>query len=55
MPLMDVLSTIHRFGRVRARRLCQTADVAENKRIGTLTDRQAALIAELLTDAERVG
>jgi hypothetical protein len=50
MSLMEVLGVIHRFGRRRALKLCQTVDVVENKRIGTLTDRQAALLAELLTD-----
>lgn len=50
MPLMDVFAVIHRFGRRRALKLCQQVGVVENKRIGTLTDRQAAVIAETLTD-----
>jgi hypothetical protein len=50
MPLLDALVAIHRFGRARALRICVTAGVRENKQIGRLTVRQAAALAELLTD-----
>lgn len=55
MQVLDVVALVHRVGRARARRIVDSVGVVENKTLGTLTDRQANLLADVLTDAERVG
>ena len=48
MSISELLMSQRRWGRARCRRLLVTLGVPENKRVGTLTDRQrAALAAEL--------
>ena len=44
MTLAELLTSQRRWGRTRARKLLQTLALSENKRIGTLTPRQRALL-----------
>jgi hypothetical protein len=48
MTLAELLTSQRRWGRTRARKLLQTLALSENKRIGTLTPRQRALLASAL-------
>jgi len=48
MTLAELLTSQRRWGRTRARKLLQTLALSENKRIGTLTPRQRALLASSL-------
>jgi hypothetical protein len=48
MTLAELLTSQRRWGRTRARKLLQTLALSENKRIGTLTPRQRALLASTL-------
>ena len=54
MSISDLLMSQKRWGLARCRRLLVAIGVPENKRVGTLTDRQrAALAAELGETAQR--
>lgn len=48
MTLAELLTSQRRWGRTRARKFLQGLGISENKRIGTLTPRQRALIANAL-------
>lgn len=48
MTLAELLTSQRRWGRTRARKLLQTLALSENKRLGTLTPRQKALLASAL-------
>jgi hypothetical protein len=48
MTLAELLTSQRRWGRTRARKFLQTLSISENKRVGTLTSRQRALIASAL-------
>jgi hypothetical protein len=48
MTLAELLTSQRRWGRTRARKLLQTLALSENKRIGTLTPRQRALLTSAL-------
>ncbi len=48
MTLAELLTSQIRWGRTRARKLLQGLALSENKRIGTLTPRQRALLATAL-------
>ena len=55
MSLSELLMSQRRWGRMRCRRLLLAVEVPENKRIGTLTERQRrALVAALDALASRV-
>jgi hypothetical protein len=45
MTLSELLTSQRRWGRTRARKLLQGVALSENKRLGTLTPRQRALLA----------
>ena len=51
MTLAELLTSQRRWGRTRARKLLQTLALSENKRIGTLTPRQRALLRSALSPA----
>jgi len=48
MTLAELLTSQRRWGRTRARKLLQAVALSENKRLGTLTPRQRALLASAL-------
>ena len=48
MSISDVLMSQKRWGRARCRRLLMALGIPENKRVGTLTERQRALLASTL-------
>ena len=48
MTLLELLTSQRRWGRTRARKLLAAAGLYENKRLGTLTDRQRAMLASTL-------
>jgi hypothetical protein len=48
MTLIELLTSQRRWGRTRARKLLATLALNENKRLGTLTERQRALLTEEL-------
>jgi hypothetical protein len=48
MTLAELLTSQRRWGRTRARKLLQAVALSENKRVGTLTPRQRALLASAL-------
>jgi hypothetical protein len=48
MTLAELLTSQRRWGRTRARKLLQALALSENKRLGTLTPRQRALLAGAL-------
>ena len=48
MSISDVLMSQKRWGRARCRRLLSAIGVPENKRVGTLTERQRAIVAAML-------
>jgi hypothetical protein len=48
MTLAELLTSQRRWGRTRARKLLQALALSENKRIGTLTPRQRALLMSAL-------
>jgi hypothetical protein len=48
MTLAELLTSQRRWGRTRARKLLQGLGLSENKRLGTLTDRQRALLSSAL-------
>lgn len=48
MPVSDVLMSQNRWGATRCRRVLMAIGIPENKKVGTLTDRQReALVATL--------
>jgi hypothetical protein len=49
MAISDLLMSQKRWGRTRCRRLLVSLGVPENKRIGTLTERQRLALAAVLT------
>jgi hypothetical protein len=48
MTLSELLTSQRRWGRTRARKLLQALALSENKRVGTLTSRQRALLVQAL-------
>jgi len=52
MTLAELLTSQRRWGRTRARKLLQTLALSENKRLGTLTPRQRALLSSALGSRE---
>jgi hypothetical protein len=48
MTLAELLTSQRRWGRTRARKLLQALALSENKRVGTLTPRQRALLVSTL-------
>ena len=53
MTLAELLTSQRRWGRTRARKLLQALALSENKRIGTLTPRQRALLTSALSSGSR--
>lgn len=53
MTLAELLTSQRRWGRTRARKLLQALALSENKRLGTLTGRQRALLAAALGSKSR--
>jgi hypothetical protein len=49
MAISELLMSQRRWGRTRCRRLLTSLGVPENKRIGTLTQRQRIALAAMLT------
>lgn len=54
MTLTELLTSQRRWGRTRARKFLLGLALGENKRIGTLTERQRALLATELASRESV-
>ena len=50
MTLAELLTSQRRWGRTRARKFLAGVALNENKRLGTLTPRQRALLATALSD-----
>lgn len=50
MTVSDLLTSQHRWGHTRARRVLQSVPMSENKTIGSMTDRQRRALAALLRD-----
>jgi hypothetical protein len=48
MTLAELLASQRRWGRTRVCKLLQTLALSENKRVGTLTPRQRALLTSAL-------
>jgi len=48
MTLAELLTSQRRWGRTRARKLLQAVGLSENKRVGSLTPRQRALLTSAL-------
>ena len=55
MSVSDLLMSQKRWGRTRCRRLLISLGVPENKKIGTLTERQRLALAAVLTAKGAVG
>jgi len=53
MSLAELLTSQRRWGRTRARKLLQAVALSENKRLGTLTPRQRALLASAVSAGPR--
>lgn len=53
MTLAELLTSQRRWGRTRARKLLQTLALSENKRLGSLTPRQRAMLATALSGKPR--
>jgi hypothetical protein len=53
MTLAELLTSQRRWGRTRARKLLQAVALSENKRLGTLTPRQRALLTSALSPRSR--
>ena len=53
MTLAELLTSQRRWGRTRARKLLQALALSENKRLGTLTPRQRALLMSALSPRAR--
>jgi hypothetical protein len=54
MALSDLLMSQRRWGRARCRRILLTLGLPENKRIGTLTERQRRVLAATLRERSEV-
>lgn len=52
MTISDLLTSQRRWGQARCRRLLLTVGIQENKKLGTLTDRQRRLLADVLSDKQ---
>lgn len=52
MTLSELLTSQRRWGRTRARKFLLALSLSENKRIGTLTERQRALLSSELSARE---
>jgi hypothetical protein len=50
MTLAELLTSQRRWGRTRARKFLLAVALSENKRLGTLTPRQRALLSTALTE-----
>jgi hypothetical protein len=50
MTLAELLTSQRRWGRTRARKFLLGVSMSENKRLGTLTARQRALVASALAN-----
>jgi hypothetical protein len=55
MSISDVLMSQKRWGRARCRRLLTTISIPENKRVGTFTERQRAIVAATLAGERSDG
>jgi hypothetical protein len=55
MSISDLLMSQKRWGRARCRRLLVSLGVPENKRIGTLTERQRLAVAAVLEAKHAAG
>jgi hypothetical protein len=55
MSVSDLLMSQKRWGRTRCRRLLISLGVPENKKIGTLTERQRLALAAVLTAKGAAG
>jgi hypothetical protein len=55
MSISDVLMSQKRWGRARCRRLLTSIGIPENKRVGTLTERQRAIVASVLAGGRPAG
>lgn len=53
MTLAELLTSQRRWGRTRARKLLQALALSENKRVGTLTPRQRAMLTTALNPRSR--
>lgn len=53
MTLAELLTSQRRWGRTRARKLLQAVALSENKRLGTLTPRQRALLTSAISPRSR--
>jgi hypothetical protein len=53
MTLAELLTSQRRWGRTRARKLLQALALSENKRLGSLTPRQRALLTSALAPRSR--
>ncbi len=49
MVISELLMSQRRWGRARCRRLLMSLDIPENKRLGTLTERQRRVLAAMLS------
>lgn len=52
MTVGDLVTSQHRWGHTRCRRLLSRLHISENKAIGTLTDRQRRELADVLERAQ---
>jgi hypothetical protein len=50
MTIAELLTSQRRWGRTRARKFLLGVSLSENKRLGTLTPRQRALLSTALTE-----
>lgn len=55
MTISDLLTSQHRWGHTRCRRLLQSIPMSENKTIGSMTDRQRRALHALLREACTAG
>ncbi len=53
MTLAELLTSQRRWGRTRSRKFLLALSLSENKRLGTLTPRQRALLSTELTSKSR--
>lgn len=53
MPVCELLTSQRRWGQTRCRRALMSLGVPENKRIGTLTERQRLALAAVLASGTR--
>ncbi len=54
MTLAELLTSQRRWGRTRARKFLLALALSENKRLGTLTSRQRALLSSELASRESI-